>query len=137
MRQIGTIVLAVLAAGTSGSVAAQQQLAAYYASISAIDMQNSAGRPLSGFGAMLQQDRANYHRFLRRDPNDEGDPFFADPAARAAIPQLYANGRTDAFFDTLAVRRVQIDVLVFVCGQGGRPTYLVVDPADGDGYTGC
>ncbi len=35
--------------------------------------------------AVVQQDRANYHRFGKRDSVNDPDPVFGDPAMRARI----------------------------------------------------
>jgi len=68
---------------------AQTMIAEYYTLIGPADFSNSSGVRLGDFGAILQQDRANFHRFGRRDDLDEWDPIFGDPAQRARIPQLW------------------------------------------------
>lgn len=130
--------IAVLAlAGLAGPVAAQQQLGAYYAQIGREDMFNSSGVRLGDLGAILQQDRANYHRFGIRHAGDDSDPFFADRAARSQIPQLYARGPREALIERIVMQGNTLGILVVVCGRGGRPDYLVINFADGDGYKGC
>ena len=74
--------LAVLSAQAAP---AQQLMGEYYALISPRDMSNSSGVPLSNACAIIQQDRANYHRFGNRDDADQGDPVFADRVLRGRI----------------------------------------------------
>lgn len=66
--------------------AAQQVMGEYYTLLAAEDMRNSRGQPLRDFCAIVQQDRANYHRFGLRHDGDQGDPFFTTAEMRARIP---------------------------------------------------
>lgn len=66
-------------------VHAQSLMGEYYTTISARDMVNSSGARLGNACAIIQQDRANYHRFGKRDDGDQGDPVFADGTMRARI----------------------------------------------------
>ena len=75
-----------------GALAEQQLIDTYLTLISAKDMATSSGAILTDPSVMIQQDRANFHRFNRRDDLDEGDALYGDPANRAQIPQLIANG---------------------------------------------
>jgi len=120
--------------------AAAEQLGSYFMSIHPQDMTNSRGQRLSGMGAVLQQDRANFHRFGRPGPSDEYDRFFGDAGARAQIPALYAAGPGNRHFDARPPspgRANFADYLISVCGSGGRITHIIVDYADGDGHRGC
>ena len=54
----------------------------YSARISAKDRVNSKGVALRDLPSILAQDRANYHRFKKRDPQDEKDVTFLTPASR-------------------------------------------------------
>ena len=65
--------------------AAQQIVAVYDARLGPQDRVNSGGQPLADLCAVIQQDRANYHRFGNRDAVDDADPVFADPAMRSRI----------------------------------------------------
>jgi len=67
-------------------VAAQEYLGQYFTTIGPEDMHNSSGQRLWNFCAIVQQDRANYHRFGIRHPHDEGDPFFGTYEMRSNIP---------------------------------------------------
>lgn len=133
---LGAAMLAGLG-GAASMAAAQTQLAAYYAEIGPEDMRNSRGVRLRDTGAILQQDRANFHRFGIRHSGDESDPFFGNRGMRAQIPTLYVRGPRDGYTDSMASWDFAFGLLVVVCGSGGTPQYLVVNPADGDGYNGC
>ena len=60
----------------------------YTAILSAQDHVNANGRPLRRAHHIVAQDRANYHRYQRRDANDDADPRFADKAARQVLRRL-------------------------------------------------
>lgn len=64
---------------------AQEVLATYDTRLDAHDLVNSSGQPLSSVCAVVQQDRANYHRFGRRGQADDPDPIFGNRAMRAQI----------------------------------------------------
>jgi len=146
-NRIGTRLACLFAAAgfaaLASTAAAQQTVAAYYAALGPQDWYNSQGTQLRDFGAILQQDRANYHRFGRADPYDDGDPFFGDGETRAMIPALFAAGDDGWWSDW--VRRVspptslpvEAHILVFVCASGGRLTHLIVSHANGDGHLTC
>lgn len=58
---------------------------AYCARLGPQDHFNSSGSRLGTVGAVIQQDRANYHQFGVRDRGDQGDPIFADKVSREAL----------------------------------------------------
>jgi hypothetical protein len=72
---------------------AQELIETYVARLSKTDHLNSNEEPLRSAAAIIRQDRANYHRFNRRDPEDEGDSFFADEGNREALEQMIERGR--------------------------------------------
>lgn len=74
---------------------AQQLIASYVALLSAADHFNSNGQRLTSAAAIVRQDRANFHRFGIRDPQDEDDAFFADEGNRAALEQMLERGRAE------------------------------------------
>ena len=57
---------------------AQQLIGSYVALLSEADHFNSKGQRLTSAAAIIRQDRANFHRYGIKDPQDEGDTFFAD-----------------------------------------------------------
>jgi len=60
----------------------------YLALLSDTDHVNSRNVLLSTVLSILQQDRANYHRYQRRDREDEGDSFFSRSADRASMKNM-------------------------------------------------
>jgi hypothetical protein len=74
---------------------AQQLIGSYVALLSEADHFNSKGQRLTSAAAIIRQDRANFHRYGIKDPQDEGDTFFADDGNRAALEQMLEHGRAD------------------------------------------
>ncbi|MBV9657111.1 MAG: hypothetical protein JO295_03270 [Verrucomicrobia bacterium] len=73
-----------LALAQTGAQAGEPEFS-YRARLSTRDHFNSDGQRLKTAAEVIRQDRANYHRYLRRDPEDTGDPVFGDAAARASL----------------------------------------------------
>ena len=93
MSQRLVIALAVCGAIVSASSGKTQQLVeSYVAFLSEADHFNSNGERLQTAAAIIRQDRANFHRFGRRDQGDESDSFFADAANREALEQMLEHG---------------------------------------------
>ncbi|GGL76571.1 hypothetical protein [Wenxinia marina] len=118
--------------------AAQQwnQLAYYVAWIGPEDMRNSSGVRLTSLGAVLQQDRANVHRFNIRHPQDEYDPVFGNQSVRAMIPQLYQNGGRAPGLEAAVASGQPFGVSVFVCGYGSTPQVIYL-AGWGEDHSGC
>jgi hypothetical protein len=138
---LAALVLSVLLAFPALPSMAQQTVATYFAALGPQDYYNSSGTRLTGFAQVLQQDRANFHRFGNRDAYDEGDPVFADPQVRSMIPALFAAG-DNGWWAARPVtpptwRIVDADILVFICATGGRLSHIIVNHANGDGYNTC
>ena len=58
----------------------------FSAKLSAKDHYNSAGEKLTSVAAIIQQDRANFHKFNQRDPEDQSDGgMFSSAKARAEL----------------------------------------------------
>jgi hypothetical protein len=135
-RRLSLALAAALACGAP--VSAQQTITAYFMSIGPQDTVNSRGAPLTSFAQMVQQDRANFHRFGRADPADEGDGVFADRQMRAMIPALVGAYPRNRHFEGRGAGRTNFaDYLVSVCSTNGRISHIVLDYADGDGHEGC
>ena len=134
--------IAMIAAASLLSAPANADiLGSYYMSVHQQDVFNSSGARLTDLGAILQQDRANFHRFGRPGPSDESDRFFGDANLRAQIPALFAaNPQNRTMFNQYTHqpgRENFADYIVFICGSGGRITSIALDYADGDGHIGC
>lgn len=66
----------------------------YIARLSAMDHFNSNGVRLTSAAAIIRQDRANFHLFGKRDPEDQGDAFFASKGNREILERLLESGRS-------------------------------------------
>jgi hypothetical protein len=122
----------------TGSAGAQDygQIAYFGAAIGPEDFHNSAGARLTDPGAVLQQDRANFHRFGIRHPGDESDPVFADRAQRSRLPELYLAGGREPWFEEAVARGAPFTLSLFVCGYGGVPDRVYLAPPGSD-HSGC
>jgi hypothetical protein len=73
---------------------AQTLIESYTARLSSNDHYNSSGERLTSPAAIIRQDRANFHKFGLRDPEDEGDRYFSSASNRALMERLLERGRT-------------------------------------------
>nr|WP_325251545.1 hypothetical protein [Amylibacter sp.] len=113
------------------------ELAYYLAYIGPEDMRSSRGTPVTTLGGVLQQDRANFHRFGIRHAQDESDPIFANRDWRARIPDMVnAGGNTRGSLNRMAQRGQPFMVNVFVCGYGATPSVIYLAGA-GEDHSGC
>ena len=92
----GALILAILALAAAASLAAPARadtlLERFTARLGERDHFNSRGVRLRSVAAIIRQDRANFHRFGVRDPEDEPDSFFASKRNRAALEDMIAHG---------------------------------------------
>jgi|HigsolmetaAR202D_1030399.scaffolds.fasta_scaffold55423_2 hypothetical protein len=117
--------LAVTFAAIPGLASAQELITTYTAQLSQRDHFNSNGQRLTTAAAIIRQDRANYHRFGRRDAADEWDPVFGDMAARARMEALLNAGTSHPSAIQAIVNGTPI-VTVEVWGHAGRIAYVNV-----------
>lgn len=111
------------------SALAESLMFEYYATLSPQDTYNSRGVPLNDVCAIVQQDRANVHKFGNPD-RDRPDPFFTSPDRRAMIA-----GKCDYVRGYHTVERIRSQyigfVLVRVYGSGGWVTRVQILEAAG------
>jgi len=81
----GLLLASLLGAGTAQ---ADDMLGSYVARISDRDHQASDGYALDNAAQMVRQDRANWHKFHRRDSDDEGDGWFRTNDQRADLQRM-------------------------------------------------
>lgn len=108
-------------------VFAEEVIAEYLTWLDAKDTVTSKGVKLGSFGAVLAQDRANYHRFGIRQELDTSDPVFSDREMRAKLPQLYQAGSPVESYilqDVMSGRGHY--VFVRVLGENGHITHVDV-----------
>lgn len=128
MRKTLFVLTAALGIGVM-PVAAQTPMFEYYTTLTPGDTFNSRGAPLNDVCAIVQQDRANVHRFGNPD-GDAPDPFFTTPDRRAMIA-----GRCDYVRSYHTVERIRSQfigfVRVVVYGSGGVVTRVQIFEAAG------
>lgn len=125
-------VLALVAGLNATPSHAQELMGEYLTWLGPRDIVNSSGTPLTSFGAVLAQDRANFHRFGRRDDYDRSDPFFHRRDLRANLPAYYRAGQPVARYildDVMSGRGHYVFVRIF--GSGGRITHVNVHEGAG------
>ena len=92
---------------------AQELVESYRARLSPDDHYNSAGERLQTAGAIIRQDRANYHRNWHRDPEDEDDAFFGTAERREILEQLIRRGAAVPGFSSSVVNEtplIKVDI---------------------------
>ena len=114
------------------------ELDTYSATIAPEDMRSSSGTRLTTIGAVLQQDRVNFHRFGIRQKGDSGDSVFGDKAKRALIPQIYVvYDNWDARLEKMIRDETPFDIEVLICGSDGTPSVLGVVTEWVMDHSGC
>lgn len=120
---------AILIASMTSGAAAESLMLEYYATLSPHDTYNSRGARLDDVCAIVQQDRANVHKFGNPD-RDTPDSFFASPARRAMI-----TGKCDYDRNYHTVDRIRNQVIGFVLvrvyGSGGSISRVQIIEAAG------
>jgi len=104
-----------------------QQIGSYVARLSEIDHFNSSGQRLTSAAAIIRQDRANVHRYGKRDLDDESDTFFAEEGNRAVLEQMLDRGRADPGVLSRIVNgtpRIRVAIYRGVDGPFVRVTFL-------------
>ena len=66
----------------------------YIAKLSTRDHFNSKGKRLTTAAGIIRQDRANFHKFGKRDTGDQSDKFFASASNRALLEKFIERGRS-------------------------------------------
>lgn len=105
-------------------------IGSYTARIGYQDHYSSRGNHLRRVSDILQQDRANYHRFGRRDAEDEGDNFFYSRGNRSRMGYLLRRGWVEAGLGGEIVRGtplIKVDIYndhIEVRRGGGTPSAL-------------
>ncbi|MBK1636356.1 hypothetical protein [Rhodovulum adriaticum] len=126
MKTLIRAAAAALAVFAAVPAAADDLLDQYVAYIGGHDLYNSKGVRLWEPYQILRQDRANFHRFGRRDPMDQGDRFFADMNNRAAMERMLMQGNMPAPAAN-AIVNGGATVVVKVWGWGNQGRYVTVD----------
>jgi hypothetical protein len=95
MKKLSGLLMACLCLLTPCSLAfADELIESYVTRLSANDHFNSNGERLTSPAMIIRQDRANFHKFGKRDAEDENDSFFQDARSREILQQLLERGNT-------------------------------------------
>ena len=122
---------ALLALTVPVSAQAQQLIGSYYTTLGPNDLYNSSGTRLTDLGAILQQDRANVHRFGIYDANDQGDPYFGNRNLRSQIPSIWRFGSDAQSIPANLAAGYPQYIYVEIYGYGSSPQYIVVHQGAG------
>lgn len=120
------ILAAFLALTFPFAAQAQQLIGSYYTTLGPNDLYNSSGTRLTDFGAILQQDRANVHRFGIFDQGDQSDPIFGSLNQRALIPNIWRFGPGGQSVPSSLAAGYPQYIYVEIYGFGTTPQYIVV-----------
>lgn len=104
---------------------AQELIATYTARLSSQDHFNSSGARLRNAAAIIRQDRANFHRFGVRDPQDQWDGFFASKANRARLERMLNRGSSTRKVRSRIVNGTPV-IRVEIYGYGNRGSHIEV-----------
>jgi len=95
LRFFKTLLLAFLSVAQFETAQAQTLIESYITQLSEQDHFSSRGERLKNAAAIIRQDRANFHKFDRRDPGDQHDDFFASAANREALEAMINEGTSE------------------------------------------
>nr|WP_314432978.1 hypothetical protein [uncultured Brevundimonas sp.] len=116
---------AASAQSTLGWSGKPEVIGQYTAYISQRDLRSSEGTRLTQAWQVIRQDRANYHRFNRRDRGDQGDTFFGSAQNRAIMERMVRDGE----MSPSAARAIvggDVSITVRIYGHDGVGQYVVV-----------
>lgn len=125
------VVAAFLAVTVAAPVGAQELLGGYFAMLDYQDMRNSKGVVLGDFCAVVQQDRANWHKFGIRQQYDEGDPWFTSLQRRQVISGNCFVAAGSEYIPNAVLRGEPRFVRVQVFGRNGVPQWVEVHEGAG------
>jgi len=128
-----TLCAAIATLAITGAAKAQDTMVEYFTSLTPTDAFNSRGQPLEDICAIVQQDRANWHRFNKSDQGDQADWFFDSTDRRAMIAGTCDYDRS--YFGNAGARirsgERQFYVFVRVYGSNGVVSRVLI--AEGAG----
>jgi len=102
-------------------------LASYTTRLSEQDHFSSNGERLRSAAAIIRQDRANFHKFGRRDPDDQHDAFFSSPSNREALERMLNRGKIDQSLSQMIIDGTPFVSVEIFRDSSGSP-YITVTP---------
>jgi len=105
------------------TMAELKEVESYTALISAQDRQSSTGEALTSGVAVLQQDRANFFKFNKKDAIDDAGTaeFFKSAKNRALIPAMIKNSLAKGM-----IKQEDLDLLI----EGGKIANVIVSKSE-------
>ena len=85
MQKLFTGLVSALLLSAPTIAQAETLMVDYFSLLGPADAYNSRGQPLNDLCTIVQQDRANWHKFRNREELDRGDFFFDSVYKRAMI----------------------------------------------------
>lgn len=102
----------------------------YLAAIGAQDLFSSRGVRLESAAQVLRQDRANFHRFNVRQPQDEWDPVLDDSDLRAAFEDALKAAAIDPETEAAVLAGRKLVLVELRSNTGGFDYARVVVPGE-------
>ena len=96
----------------------------YRARLSYNDHRNSRGAELSGASSVVRQERANFHRYNIRDPEDEYDPMFDDYDRREWLSEAIEDSISPSVERQILNGTPLVEVMVW----DDRATVTIISP---------
>jgi hypothetical protein len=124
IRNVAFVIMLAAVSLAATPSRAQQLIESYTAFLSEADHFNSNGQRLTSAAAIIRQDRANYYRFDRGDPEDESDRFFRSIENREALERMLERGRASPGVISRIVNGTAL-IRVDIYRDSGGP-YIVV-----------
>lgn len=109
----------------TGQSHSQQLIESYGAYIGEDDLYNSKGARLTQAWQIIRQDRANFHRFGRIQPGDEGDSFFGEIENRTALETMLRRGSM-SMETAQKIGSGYVQIFVDLYGSQNRIAYIDV-----------
>ena len=107
-------------------VQADDSVEVYLTVISENDRQDSNGNRLKKFEQVIRQDRANFHKYGKKDDGDEGDNSFGTATGRAKLEGYLKTGKTDADVRKLILNGKELYVAVSIWKRADGVIYAKV-----------
>ena len=105
-------------------VGEEAPIVVYRARLSYNDHRNSRGAELSGASSVVRQERANFHRYNIRDPEDEYDPMFDDYDRREWLSEAIEDSISPSVERQILNGTPLVEVMVW----DDRATVTIISP---------
>ena len=111
----------------SATAHAQTLVESYSTRLSEQDHFSSSGERLRSAAAIIRQDRANFHKFGRRDPDDQHEAFFSSSSNREALERMLNRGKIDQSLSRMIIDGIPFVSVEIFRDSSGSP-YITVTP---------